>query len=121
MANLNSSLSIKAINLTRAVFESIHGNIGILKFSVEELTPTNGTNGENSQKWKIICSFFETLGSVSPSRYEVNVNLNDNTVAIKKLGVEGMEPEKKFKVTTEQPSTTPEEGVQSREETSTKE
>jgi hypothetical protein len=45
-----SPLSIRAIKLTRAVFESIHGNLGLLKFNVDELSPTNGTNGENSQK-----------------------------------------------------------------------
>jgi hypothetical protein len=94
----NESASIKAIQLTRAVFESIHGNIGLLKFNIEELTPTNGTNGEESKKWKIVCSFYETLSSASPTRYEVNVNLPDNTVAIKKLGGEKEEPEKKFTV-----------------------
>lgn len=97
----NDSASIKAIQLTRAVFESIHGNIGLLKFNIEELTPTNGTDGEESKKWKIICSFYETLSSSTPSRYEVNVNLPDNSVAIKKIGGEKEEPEKKFKVSSE--------------------
>lgn len=91
-----TSLSIKAIELTRAVFESVHGNLGLLKFNIEELTPTNGTNGENSQKWRIICSFYETLGSSSPSRYQVDVNLNDNTVTLKKLGGDPATPETKF-------------------------
>lgn len=91
-----TSLSIKAIELTRAVFESVHGNLGLLKFNIEELTPTNGTNGENSQKWRIICSFYETLGSSSPSRYQVDVNLNDNTVTLKKLGGDPTTPETKF-------------------------
>jgi len=95
------SASIKAIQLTRAVFESIHGNLGLLKFNIEELTPTNGANGEESKKWKIICSFYETLSSTTPTRYEVNVNLPDNSVAIKKLGGEKEEPEKKFKVSLE--------------------
>ena len=93
-----NSSSIKAIALTRAVFESIHGNIGILKFNIEELTPTNGANGEASKKWKIICSFYESLGSTSPSRYEVNVNLIDNTVSIKKLDVREPIQEKTYKV-----------------------
>ena len=79
------SASIKAIELTRAVFESIHGNLGLLKFNIEELTPKNGTNGKESQKWEIICSFFETLGSSSPSRYKVLVNLSDNTVNLQKI------------------------------------
>lgn len=90
------SASIKAIELTRAVFESIHGNLGLLKFNVEELIPTNGTSAEESKKWDITCSFFETLGSTAPSRYKVSVNLNDNTVTIKKLGGEQNEPEKKY-------------------------
>jgi len=92
------SASIRAIELTRAVFESIHGNLGILKFSVEELTPTNGSNGEESKKWDVICSFYETLGSSSPSRYKASVNLNDNTITIKKLGGDANEPAKKFVV-----------------------
>lgn len=93
-----TSLSIRAIKLTRAVFESIHGNLGLLKFNIEKLIPTNGANGENSMKWQIICSFYETLGSPAPSRYEVNVNLNDNTVSIKKIGVPTAEPVKQFTV-----------------------
>ena len=92
------SASIKAIELARAVFESIHGNLGLLKFNIEELTPVNGATGEESKKWNIICSFFETLGSTAPSRYKVSVNLNDNTVVIKKLTGEQTEPEKKYTV-----------------------
>lgn len=79
------SASIEAIELTRAVFESIHGNIGILKFNIEQLIPTNGSKGEESKKWDIVCSFFETLGSTSPSRYKASVNLSDNTVTIQKI------------------------------------
>jgi hypothetical protein len=79
------SNSIIAINLARRVFEHVHGNLGLLRFNVEELQPTNGTPTEASKKWKIICSFFETLSSAAPSRYEVNVDLNDNTVRFKKI------------------------------------
>lgn len=93
----NESASIEAIQLVRSVFEHVHGNLGVLRFNIEELTPTNGTNGENSKKWKVICSFFETVGSSSPSRYESSVNLNDKTVTIKKLGVE--EPATKYTIT----------------------
>lgn len=92
------SLSVEAIKLTRAVFESVHGNIGLLRFNIENLTPKNGMNEENSKKWEIICSFFETLGSTAPSRYRVLVNLNDNTVAIEKLGALGA-PEEKYTFT----------------------
>lgn len=77
--------SIKAIELTRKVFEHVHGNLGLLRFNVEELTPINGTETTESKKWKIICSFYETLGSTSPSRYEVSVDLNTNTVHFKKV------------------------------------
>lgn len=91
------SASIQAIQLVRMVFENVHGNLGVLKFNIEELTPINGANGENSKKWKVICSFFETVGSSSPSRFESTVNLNDNTVTIKKLGTEA--PVTQYKVT----------------------
>lgn len=96
------SASIKAIRLTKAVFESVYGNIGLLKFAIEELAPTNGKNGQESQKWNITCSFYETLGSTSPSRYKASVNLNDNTVTLKKLGGEAKAPEGTFRVTKEE-------------------
>jgi len=96
------SASIRAIELTRAIFEHIHGNLGLLKFNVEELIPTNGSNGEESKKWDVVCSFYETLGSSGPSRYKVSVNLNDSTVTIKKLsGDITTEPERRFVVTQE--------------------
>ncbi len=82
---MTESASIKAIELTRRVFEHIHGNLGILKFNVEELTPTNGSDITESKKWDIICSFYETLGSSSPSRYKVSVDLNTNTVRFEKI------------------------------------
>ncbi|SRR5258708_5145467 len=86
---MSESDSIKAIQLTRSVFESVHGNLGLLKFNIEELSPIES---EESKKWKVICSFYETLGSTSPSRYEVSVDLNTNTVSIKKLsGTESKE------------------------------
>lgn len=100
------SLSIQAITLTRRVFESVHGNIGLLKFNIEELTPTNGTNGENSKRWKVICTFFESLGSAFPSRYQVDVNLGDNTVAIRKIMGGETEEEQKFVVTPVSPKET---------------
>lgn len=79
------SASIKAIQLVRNVFEHVHGNLGLLKFSIEELIPTNGTETTESKKWDIICSFYETLGSTSPSKYKASVDLNTNTVTIKKI------------------------------------
>ena len=98
------SLSIQAIELTRAVFESIHGNLGILKFNIAELTPTNGTNGENSKKWRVICSFYETLGSTEPASYQVDVNLNDNTVAIKKISIDSPGVAQTYRVTSAEQS-----------------
>lgn len=89
------SASIKAIELTRAVFESVHGNLGLLKFAIEELRPMNGANGEESKRWEVTCSFFETLGSSAPSRYKAVVNLVDNTVTINKLDDPSI-PEKKL-------------------------
>ena len=100
------SVSIKAIRLTRAVFESVYGNIGLLKFAIEELVPTNGKSGQESQKWNITCSFYETLGSTSPSRYRASVNLSDNTVTLKKLVGEAKAPEGTFKVTKEEKEVT---------------
>lgn len=74
------SNSIKAIELTRQVFESIYGNLGLLKFNVESLVPTNGTNDQDSQKWAIKCSLYRTLGDIEPTRFEVSVDLNENLI-----------------------------------------
>ncbi len=82
---MTESASIKAIELTRKVFEHVHGNLGLLKFNIEELTPINGKGTSESKKWKIICSFYETLGSTSPSKYEVVVDLSTNLLHFKKI------------------------------------
>lgn len=82
------SASTQAVQLTRSLFEHIHGNLGVLRFSIEELTPTNGSPTEESKKWDVICSFFETLGSNAPTRYLAKVNLNDRTVTVKKLSAQ---------------------------------
>lgn len=79
------SVSIQAIRLARSVFESVYGNVGLLKFNIEKLTPMNGSEKEESKKWEIVCSFYETLGSTAPSQYQVFVDLNKNAVEIKKL------------------------------------
>jgi len=102
------SASIKAIKLTRTVLESVHGNLGVLKFNIDELTPINGTDKEESKKWKVICSFFESLSDSSPSKYEVMVNLNDNIVSIKKLGVPEVK-EQKYRVLRQEESKKPNE------------
>jgi len=90
--------SIKAIRLVKTVFEFVHGNLGVLKFNIDELNPINGTDSEEAKRWKVVCSFFETIGSSSPSKYEAIVNLNDDTVTIKKLDVEQAK-EQKYTVT----------------------
>ncbi|MFH2085673.1 MAG: hypothetical protein ABII21_02735 [bacterium] len=79
------STSIEAIQLTRKIFETIHGNLGLLKFNIEELTPTNGSPTTESKKWDVVCSFYETLGSSSPTKYKASVDLVTNTISIKKI------------------------------------
>lgn len=117
MAEKKSS-SVKAIQLAKTVFESINGNLGLLKFNIEELTPittsiTPTESDSEPKEWIIICSFFESLGSVSPSRYQAIVNLNDNIVSIKKLDTTQLETEKKYKV---EPITEEKESEQKKEE-----
>jgi hypothetical protein len=89
------SASIRAVSLVRSLFEHIHGNLGVLKFSIEELKPTNGSPSTESQKWDVICSFFKTLGASSPTRYLASVNLKDMSVTIKELSG-GDSKEEKF-------------------------
>lgn len=103
------SASIQAIQLTRKIFETVHGNIGLLKFNIEELTPTNGAADTESKKWDVVCSFFETLGSSSPSRYKASVDLNNKSVIIKKLsGPSGKESELEGAWTVKKTESTPE-------------
>ncbi len=91
---MSESASIQAIQLTRRIFETVHGNLGLLKFNIEELTPTNGTADTESKKWDVVCTFFETLGSSAPSRYKASVDLNNGSVIVKKLsGPSGKEHE----------------------------
>lgn len=87
----NESASIEAIQLVRKVFESVHGNLGLLKFNIDSLTPTNGSNREESKKWDIVCSFYETLGSTAPSKYSASVDLTKNTIVFKKISGELIE------------------------------
>lgn len=79
------SASIQAIELARSVFESVYGNLGLLSFSIERLIPTNGSNGKESQKWDIICSFKESLGSIEPTRFRASVNVPESLVTFVKL------------------------------------
>lgn len=90
---MTKSESVKAIELTRAVFESIQGDLGLLRFSVESLTPTNGTGTEESKKWDVVCSYFEGLGVSTPTRFKASVDLNKKTVTVKRLDGETSEVE----------------------------
>lgn len=78
---IQRSTSIKAIELTKLVFESIQGGLGLLKFVVESLAPTDEITDKEPQKWNVICSFFETFYSSTPSRYKVSVDLEKNIVS----------------------------------------
>ena len=78
--------SIKAIQLTRTVFEYVHGNLGVLRFNIEKLEPKDADIGEDSINWEIVCSFYETLGAKEPSRYKTVVNVATNQVSIEKIG-----------------------------------
>jgi len=93
------SPSVEAITLARAAFSSAQGQLGLIKFSVEELVSADGTDESNSKIWKLTCSFFETLGSPTPTKYTAIINLTDKTVSIKKIG--STEAERKFTVTEE--------------------
>ncbi len=81
---MTSTKQIQAVDLVKSLFESIHGNLGLLKFSLEELKPING-DGDNSERWVVICSFYKTLSSQEPTVYEAEVNLLDNTVRVKAI------------------------------------
>jgi hypothetical protein len=81
MSPVDQSKSIKAVELARGLFEHIHGNVGLLKFSIEELKP----NVDNDDKWDIVCSFYETLGSANPSRYRAKVDLSTMIISTEKI------------------------------------
>jgi hypothetical protein len=89
------SNSIKAIKLARQAFEAIKGNVGLLRFNVENLIPTNGSNGEESKKWDVYCSIYESLTDTEPTKYKVEVDLYKNTLTLNKIDG-NKEEEKKF-------------------------
>jgi len=102
MPNPPQSSSIKAVKLARAVFESIQGNLGLLRFNIEKLTPKNGIIGDDSRKWEIVCSFYESLGSSTPVKYEAFVDLDSYTVSIKKIDGSSDQKTEKYKVQKEE-------------------
>ena len=104
----NKSKSIQVIELVRSLFEYIHGNLGLLKFSIDRLEPkNNGHPGQDSNIWEVECSFYEALGSKAPTHFIAEVNLSQNQVMIKKLTNEGevdlKEPVKKFVLAPDDP------------------
>ena len=89
---------IRAIELVRNLFEAIHGNLGLLKFSLEKLEPNNG-KGKDSDKWIVICSFYKTLSSQEPTVYKADVDLTENLVSINAIkGEVDGETQKKYKL-----------------------
>jgi len=93
---MTDSASVEAITLARAAFSSAQGQLGLIKFSIEELVPAAEADGEDAKVWNMVCSFYESLGSPTPSKYSAVINLTDKTVSIKK--VDGGEVERKFTV-----------------------
>lgn len=77
---------IRAIDLVKQVFEHIYGNLTLLRFSIEKLTPINGVpNNPDANKWEVIVNFYHNLQAQQPSRYKVDVNLLDNTVSFSSI------------------------------------
>ena len=89
---------IMAIELVKGLFESIHGNLGLLRFSLEKLEPDNG-HGKDSDKWIVVCSFYKTLSSQEPTVYQADVDLKKNLVSIRAIkGDTNGEKTRNFKV-----------------------
>ena len=86
---------IQVIDLVRGLFEHIHGNLGLLRFSVEKLEPNN----QNANKWVVIFSFYKTLSSQCPTKYYADVNLEDETIGVQEVDEEGKPttPTKRYK------------------------
>lgn len=80
---------IQAVELVKTLFEYIQGNLGLLRFSIDTLEPINGKGQTESDKWRVVCSFYETLSSQSPTIYDAEVNLVDKTVKVNKKGKDG--------------------------------
>jgi hypothetical protein len=90
----NKPKQIRAVELVRDLFEYIHGNLGLLRFSIEELKPNNG-HGTESDKWVVVCSFYKTLSSQQPTVYKTEVDLTSGTVTIEQIKGEDKTPEPK--------------------------
>ena len=87
---------IQAIDLIKELFEHIHGNLGLLRFSVEKLEPKNGVpNNPDSNKWEVIFSFYKTLSSQQPTKYLAEVILDTKIVSFNEIDESGKPTEKK--------------------------
>ncbi len=81
---------IRALDLVKQVFEHIYGNLTLLRFNVEKLTPVNGDpNNPDANKWEVIVNFYQNLQVQQPIRYKVDVNLIDNTVSFYSIDSSG--------------------------------
>ncbi len=93
---------IQAVELVKNLFEYIQGNLGLLRFSIDTLEPINGKGQIESDKWRVVCSFYETLSSQGPTTYDAEVNLIDRTVKVNKKDKDGKIGEtKKYTFTSE--------------------
>ena len=100
---MSESASVEAITLARAAFSSAQGDLGLIKFSVEELVPSDKSADMASRTWELTCSFYENMGSPTPTKYKAIINLDSKTVSIKKMG--GGDVERTFTVTEQGGST----------------
>lgn len=117
---MTKTKQIRAVELVKSLFESIHGNLGLLKFSLEKLEPNNG-HGENSDKWLVICSFYKTLSSQEPTVYQADVDLKENLVSVKAIkGETDGETPKKYRLVEEASSKPKESENSSKEEIASK-
>ena len=86
----NKPKQIQAIDLVKELFEHIHGNLGLLRFSVEKLEPKNGVpNNMNSNTWEVIFSFYKTLSSQQPTKYLAEVILDEKIVSFNEIDESG--------------------------------
>lgn len=99
---MSISPSVEAITLARAAFDSMQAKVGLIKFSIEELIPVDKNDSTDPKIWDLTCSFYESLGSPTPSKYNAIIDLNNKTVSIKKIG--GGETERKFTITEQKDS-----------------
>jgi len=73
---------IQAIDLIKSVFEHINGNLALLRFTIEKMTPVNGVpDNTNADKWEAIVSFYQTLSSQQPTKYQVDIQISEKLVS----------------------------------------